>query len=441
MFKKIIAWALLITVTATVAVGGTLAYLTDRDSEANVFTTGNVKIDLNEDFNQGSELIPGVEIEKKPAITNTGKNDAWVWATVAVPAGLDTAILIDGKGADWADWTRTQTKINDKDYILYTALYNKMLAKDAETTALFEKVKLDSKVDINPEGEWYMIENGQPTTTDPLWNNSNGNPVIYVSAYAMQTENFPTVQEAYEAYIAQWADNGTEIPTVVTVTNSEELTKAVAEGATTIVLGDGEYTVDNCGGKTLTLIGSENAIIKVMNEGEDGCDYGFGSPASGVGNVTFNGVTIDTTSNTGNYKGFAYMKGTFNNCNFVGAYSLNNANDFEFNNCTFDFKNGYFWTWGANSVTFDGCTFNGNSKCILAHGSASTVITINDCTFAATEKGFTGSGDNTAAVEIDPIASNTYTINFTGVNTKTDSYAGWTRVKDSSTGHTITGVN
>jgi hypothetical protein len=37
--------------------------------------------------------------------------------------------------------------------------------------------------------------------------------------------------------------------------------------------------------------------------------------------------------------------------------------------------------------------------------------------------------------------SNTYTINFTGENTITDSYAGWTRVKDSSTGHVITGLN
>ena len=151
-------------------------------------------------------------------------------------------------------------------------------------------------------------------------------------------------------------------------------------------------------------------------------------------------MTINTESNTGNYKGYAYMKGTFNNCNFVGAYSLNNANDFIFNGCTFDFKNGYFWTWGAKSVTFDGCTFNGNSKNILAHGYASTQITINDCTFAATEVGKTGAGDPTACVEIDPAGTNVYTINFTGNNTKTDKYAGWTRIKDGSTGHTITGV-
>ena len=213
-----------------------------------------------------------------------------------------------------------------------------------------------------------------------------------------------------------------------------------ALGFTSIDLEAGEYDVYGCAGKTLTLNGSNDAVIILKNEGEDGCDYAFGGNGTGVGNITFNGITINTTQNTGNYKGFAYMKGTFNNCNFVGAYSLNNANDFEFNNCTFDFQNGYFWTWGANSVTFNACTFNGNTKNILAHGYASTVITINDCAFAATEVGKTGDGYVTACVEIDPAGTNTYTINFTGNNTKTDKYAGWKRVKDDSTGHTINGI-
>lgn len=219
-----------------------------------------------------------------------------------------------------------------------------------------------------------------------------------------------------------------------------DLAMFVALGKTNIDLADGEYDVYGCAGKTLTLNGSVNAVLKLYNDGEDGCDYAFGGNGTGVGDITFNGLTINTESNTGNYKGYAYMKGTFNNCNFVGAYSLNNSNDYTFTNCTFDFKNGYFWTWGANSVTFDRCRFNGNSKNILAHGYASTQITINNCTFAATEVGKTGAGDPTACVEIDPAGTNVYTINFTGTNTKTDKYAGWTRIKDGSTGHTITGV-
>jgi len=230
---------------------------------------------------------------------------------------------------------------------------------------------------------------------------------------------------------------------VTPVSDADELATAVANGATNLYLMPGEYDVKNCAGKTLTINGTKDAVLKVMNEGEDGCDYAFGNGGvEVVGNITFNGLTINTTANTGNYKGYAYMKGTFNECNFVGAYSLNNANDFVFNNCTFDFKNGYFWTWGANSVVFEKCVFEGNSKAILAHGWASTNITIRDCEFNATEKGYANGGkDWTAAVEIDPAGTNTYTIKFEGNNIKSENYAGWTRIKDGSTGHSITGIN
>jgi len=218
------------------------------------------------------------------------------------------------------------------------------------------------------------------------------------------------------------------------VANATQLKNAVAAGATDIYLLDGEYNIEGCAGKTLTLTGSKNAVLKVMNEGEDGCDYGFDGAT-----VTFNGLTINTTANGGNYKGYARMTATFNDCSFFGAYTSHRVQTF--NRCDFDFNNGYFWIWGAEKVTFDGCQFGGNSKAILAHGGASTVITINNCDFSATEKGYTGSGDNTAAIEIDPTGSNTYTINFTGENTITDSYAGWTRVKDGSTGHVVNGLN
>lgn len=249
------------------------------------------------------------------------------------------------------------------------------------------------------------------------------------------------VAEGYQ--VIQDEQRWSVVSNEVTVVNSaDDLATAVAAGSTNFYLKSGEYDVKDCGGKTLTISGTKETVLKLMNEGEDGCDYGFGTAGTGVGNVTFNGLTINTTSNTGNYKGYAYMKGTFIDCDFVGPYSLNNANDFVFNKCTFDFKDGYFWTWAANNVTFDGCTFNGNSKAILAHGWASTVITIKDCTFAATEKGYANGGkDWTAAVEIDPAGTNVYTINFEGNNTKNENYIGWTRIKDGSTGHTFTGLN
>ena len=235
-------------------------------------------------------------------------------------------------------------------------------------------------------------------------------------------------------YTLTGADEYVVYPLNMVVASSEELAAAVKAGATKLRLKAGEYNVANCGGKTLEINGSKDAIIMIYNEGEDGADYGFDGST-----VTFNGVTINTSKNTGSYKGFARMNATFNYCDFIGAYCSFHAQSF--NNCTFDFKNGYFWTWGATALTFDACEFNGNSKCILAHGSAATTININDCSFNASEKGYTGAGDNTAVVEMDPIANNRYTVNFTGNNTKTEHYAGWYRVKDETTGHTVTGIN
>ncbi len=218
------------------------------------------------------------------------------------------------------------------------------------------------------------------------------------------------------------------------VKDAAGLAKAVKDGCTVINLLPGEYDVYDCGGKNLVLNGREEVVFKIMNDGEAGLDAAFDGST-----VTFNNITFNTLNNTGSYKGYTRLTGIYNNCNFIGEYCSSN-NTHTFNNCTFDTRNGYFWTWGATSVTFDGCEWGTNSKAILAHGGANTVININNCKFNATEKGYTGAGDWTSVVEIDPTGSNHYTINFTGENTKTEFYSDWTRVKDGSTGHIINGL-
>lgn len=43
--KRAIAFLLVVALTAAIAIGGTMAYLTDTDMDTNVMTLGNVKID------------------------------------------------------------------------------------------------------------------------------------------------------------------------------------------------------------------------------------------------------------------------------------------------------------------------------------------------------------------------------------------------------------
>jgi len=248
MFKKIMSTMLIVAITAGIAIGGTVAYLTDRDSKANVFTVGNVGIELVEDFEQGSKLTPGVDVNKDIQIKNTGANEAWVWYTYAIPKTLDTAgdasanvLHVNHAGKNWlgyqnnqAYWDAGQTEATPETqcwipdynptsgngnpigeveldgivYNVYAVLYNGKLAKDATTTIGMTKVYMDTNVDIDTNGDWYLVDKG--AVTGPIWNTGNGNPVIYVSAYAIQAEGFDTVQDAYKAYNDQWAANGTE---------------------------------------------------------------------------------------------------------------------------------------------------------------------------------------------------------------------------------------
>lgn len=91
MKKKILAMCLCVAMLAIAIVGGTLAYFTDTDAETNVFTTGNVAIDLIEVFDaENAKLMPGIDIQKEVTVKNTGSETAYVRVHVAFPAILDS---------------------------------------------------------------------------------------------------------------------------------------------------------------------------------------------------------------------------------------------------------------------------------------------------------------------------------------------------------------
>jgi len=204
------------------------------------------------------------------------------------------------------------------------------------------------------------------------------------------------------------------------------LATAVANGATKIYLMDGTYQLsDATKGKTLTISGSKNAVIEHQNQGEDGMNYSLEGST-----VTFNGVTIKTTSGT--YRGFARSTAIeYNNCNFVGSYTLG-AGSHTFNNCHFNLQNNYVWTWGGTNVVFDGCTFedeNGVGKAILVHNTVDTEVTVKDCKFVATTGAKTWDGIDVAAVSIDPNGAHTAKVTFEGTNNVSAAFNGNWQVK------------
>lgn len=343
IMKKVLSTALVVTLTAGISIGGTLAYLTDRDSTANVFTVGDVAIELNESFEQGEMLIPGVKIEKEPTITNTGKNDAWVWATVAIPAVLDSVNdasknivhfnynneYVNEEQWTWKDsagWMVKETKINNVDYNVYTVLYQTALKSGDKTPAVMTKVYMDTHIDIAPNGDWYWVEDG--SVFGPYWNSdTNGTPVIYVSAYAMQTEGFKTVQDAYNAYNKQWGDNTTEYG-AVNYNNIVIKETGVYEIKDDIITVDSAYIHTQNATGPVTINGNGNTIKSVASSADSLFTWEGGTiPAMSTIFSSANGS--DVTVNDLNFSGTMtaimlghYQGATYTNYNTI----LNNVN-------------------------------------------------------------------------------------------------------------------
>lgn len=95
MNKKKVAQALgivtLVGVIGAGSVSGVSAYFTDTAEKTNTVTVGNVTTDLKEPEwdkvpeNEKTDITPNQTIKKDPQITNSGKNDAFVFLEVQVP--------------------------------------------------------------------------------------------------------------------------------------------------------------------------------------------------------------------------------------------------------------------------------------------------------------------------------------------------------------------
>ena len=89
--RKIVFWAASLLLTGALAAGGTLAYLTDKDSVTNQFVVGKVDIEGNEPSyapdpdGKTNHIVPTQVIPKDPRIKNKGKNDSYVYMDVSIP--------------------------------------------------------------------------------------------------------------------------------------------------------------------------------------------------------------------------------------------------------------------------------------------------------------------------------------------------------------------
>lgn len=204
--KKVIAWLLVLALTATISIGATLAYLTDTEEDVNVMTLGKVKIEqleyervdeetqdkdaIVQEFHDNKPLYPAVtdkdfgyetgdsyvdwdqigkadytskiwdpekinnEIDKMVFVKNTGDYDAYVRSVFAFEAGSDWSFEdfqkkihlnqnTDEDAISW-EWVETPVKIGEGTYFVAVATYKEALKPGEFTEISLSQIALDS---------------------------------------------------------------------------------------------------------------------------------------------------------------------------------------------------------------------------------------------------------------------------------------------------------
>lgn len=168
--RKILAMACAMALTAAIAVGGTLAYLTSTTDEVvNTFTVGNVAITLDEakvDPETGAALIDGGRVQansyklmpghtyvKDPTVHVTaGSEDCYVRMFVKIE-NYDT--LLEKMGTDalpeeFADWNKDywacESYVMDGDNAVLEFRHDGIVTDQSEIPALFESITLPGTV-------------------------------------------------------------------------------------------------------------------------------------------------------------------------------------------------------------------------------------------------------------------------------------------------------
>ena len=397
-------------------------------------------------------------LDKFVTVTNTGKSDAYVRTYIAFEVGAEAAndpyMHMVVNGDPWeGKWLTDNGKavvieVDDNTYKVYQMTYKNVLPAGETTIPSLKQIYLDKTADnkvVEAYGEDFSIialsqavqANGFKSAADAL-----------DTAFPMGDDSAETLATWFGGAKSDISSPGGELPEgnidnnppkkpngdedsvtveiptdAVKVADNAALDDAIKAGATKIVLtGNGAYIIpDSAQGKTLEIYGDGNQTIEIQDDGSyEGCDYSLDGAT-----VTFNNVIISTDSSA--YAGYARCVATYNNCVIDGTVTL--FGDAKFNYCTLEATGDVYnvWTWGANNVVFDHCTFNNDGKALLVYNS-NCDVTVSNCVFndsedlapvkAAIETGV----DNTNTfynIIVNNVEVNGYAVNTTGYTANT----------------------
>ena len=194
--KQTMAKAVCTLATLALVSSAAFSYFTDKEEKTNTFTIGSVDVVLEEPSWPGDDptdesekdLVPCEVVAKDPQITNTGKNDAYVYLEVTLPKATVVTANEDGtknEAQNQALFTYTindgwtlmdEYTAEDSTKVTYVYAYNQVLSPLETTQALFNEVTL-----IN------LIEGQDIEMTQN----------IDIVAKAIQKDGVGSIQEAY----------------------------------------------------------------------------------------------------------------------------------------------------------------------------------------------------------------------------------------------------
>lgn len=159
--KNVLMMALSLCLVAVIAVGGTLAYLTDSDTKlTNTFAfADNLTVTLDEEWTEDDRIenetatlndddsddgydytnvVAGQNIHKEPTLSVTTEVDAYVFVRITESSNVDVQDYKIGAG----EWTELETEDDYK--VLYKTVENVTEETTADLGSIFTTVKVDN---------------------------------------------------------------------------------------------------------------------------------------------------------------------------------------------------------------------------------------------------------------------------------------------------------
>ena len=264
--KKFLLYALSLVLVAAISIGGTLAYLQSSDSDVNVMTLGNVKIEQNEyervvnddgtyktetidnvtsyvlqDYTQGKPLVPsaintttwegwdwdptivrmtqvgsygGMNVfkaasnaqDKFVTVKNTGKTDAFVRTLVAIEIGDASASLI---GTSYHQtWTKNEVGtivVDGNTYYVFEYVYN-----GANGTRHDNGILPAGDTSYPNLSQVYIQSRATNEDMEKLDGNGNGTLDILVLSQAVQAAGFADAKTALDTAFGKSSEKAAE---------------------------------------------------------------------------------------------------------------------------------------------------------------------------------------------------------------------------------------